>query len=124
MKKILIGYILLFLQTAIFAQTKSKKQIMASTKSDKLVIYQVFTRLFGNTKTTNKFYGTKDENGVGKFNDINEKALSELKKFGVSHVWFTGVIEHATMTDYSKFGIKKSVCLLMYFILTKCRKMG
>src|ERR1700749_4967226 len=25
---------------------------------------------------------------------------------GFTHVWFTGVIEHATMTDYSQYGIK------------------
>ncbi|TKB98279.1 alpha-amylase family glycosyl hydrolase [Pedobacter cryotolerans] len=72
----------------------------------KLVIYQAFVRHFGNKNTTNKFYGSIEENGSGKFNDINEKALKELKKLGINYVWFTGVIEHATMTDYSKFGIK------------------
>ncbi|WP_460674708.1 alpha-amylase family protein [Larkinella ripae] len=76
-------------------------------KSDKLIIYQIFTRLFGNENTTNKPWGSRDENGVGKFNDITAKALQELKKFGVSHVWYTGIIEHALMTDYSEFGIRK-----------------
>lgn len=76
-------------------------------KSDKLVIYQIFTRLFGNQKTTNKPWGSRDENGVGKFNDITAKALQELKKFGVTHVWYTGIVEHALMTDYSAFGIRK-----------------
>jgi glycosidase len=76
-------------------------------KSDKLVVYQIFTRLFGNQNATNKPWGSRDENGVGKFNDITSKALEELKKFGVSHVWYTGIIEHALMTDYSAFGIKK-----------------
>lgn len=75
--------------------------------TDKLVIYQIYTRLFGNTNSTNKFNGTIKENGCGKFNDINDKALEALKKFGVSHVWYTGVIEHATMTDYTKYGIGK-----------------
>ncbi|CAH0995076.1 Alpha-1,4-glucan:maltose-1-phosphate maltosyltransferase [Emticicia aquatica] len=82
--------------------TKEKSNL---PKTDKLVVYQIYTRLFGNLNTTNKFYGSISENGTGKFNDINDKALQELKKFGVSHVWYTGVIEHATMTDYSKFGI-------------------
>ena len=72
----------------------------------KLVIYQLLPRLFGNTKQVNKFYGSVEENGVGKFNDINHKALQEIKKMGFTHVWYTGVIEHATMTDYSQFGIK------------------
>ncbi|MDQ6815229.1 MAG: alpha-amylase family glycosyl hydrolase, partial [Bacteroidota bacterium] len=73
---------------------------------NKLIIYQMLVRLFGNKNTSNKYYGSKDENGVGKFNDITDRALAELKKLGVSHVWYTGVIEHATMTDYTAFGIK------------------
>ncbi|WP_439557513.1 alpha-amylase family protein [Dyadobacter sp.] len=72
----------------------------------KLVIYQIFTRLFGNQNTTNKFYGTLAENGSGKFNDISDAALQALKEFGATHVWYTGVLEHATLTDYSAFGIK------------------
>ncbi|MEI6946952.1 alpha-amylase family glycosyl hydrolase [Paraflavisolibacter sp. H34] len=72
---------------------------------NKLVIYQLLVRLFGNKNTANKFYGSKEANGTGKFNDITGKALDELKKMGVSHVWYTGVIEHATMTDYSAYGI-------------------
>ncbi len=75
-------------------------------KTDKLVIYQVFTRLFGNQSTANKAWGTRNENGVGKFNDITDKALRELKAFGISHVWYTGVLEHATITDYSANGIR------------------
>ncbi len=77
-----------------------------SPASHKLIIYQVLPRLFGNTVTTNKFYGSIEENGVGKFNDINNKALLEIKTMGFTHVWFTGIIEHATMTDYSAYGIE------------------
>lgn len=72
----------------------------------KLIIYQMLPRLFGNTKRLNKFYGSIEENGCGKFNDISDKALEELKLMGFTHVWYTGVIEHATMTDYSQFGIQ------------------
>ncbi|HEY0245202.1 MAG TPA: alpha-amylase family protein [Mucilaginibacter sp.] len=72
----------------------------------KLIIYQLLPRLFGNTNTTNKTYGSIEENGVGKLNDINDKALQEIKKMGFTHVWYTGIIEHATMTDYSAQGIK------------------
>ncbi len=71
----------------------------------KLVIYQLMTRLFGNKVALNKPYGTIGENGCGKFNDVTDKALDEIKKLGVSHVWYTGVIEHATMTDYTAQGI-------------------
>ena len=71
----------------------------------KLIIYQVMTRLFGNKVALNKPYGTVAENGCGKFNDITDRALNEIKALGVSHVWYTGVIEHATMTDFSAQGI-------------------
>lgn len=72
---------------------------------DKLIIYQIFTRLFGNQNTTNQPHGSLAQNGVGKFNDINEAALKAIRQFGASHIWFTGVIEHATQTDYSAYGI-------------------
>ncbi|WP_462265952.1 alpha-amylase family glycosyl hydrolase [Mucilaginibacter sp.] len=76
-----------------------------SSPSHKLIIYQLLPRLFGNTKTVNRHYGPIEENGSGKFNDITDKALQQIKGMGFSHVWYTGVIEHATMTDYSKYGI-------------------
>jgi glycosidase len=79
---------------------------MEQFSNHKLIIYQLLPRLFGNTKTVNKTYGSIEENGVGKFNDITDNALQEIKKMGFSHVWYTGIIEHATMTDYSAFGIK------------------
>ncbi len=89
--------------------SKPKERIpppMENTKaSGKIIIYQLLPRLFGNKKTTNIVYGTRDENGVGKFRDINDAALSAIKKMGVTHVWYTGVIEHALLTDYSAQGI-------------------
>ncbi|WP_317175133.1 alpha-amylase family glycosyl hydrolase [Hymenobacter qilianensis] len=74
-------------------------------QDNKLVIYQLLPRLFGNKKTVNKPYGTSAENGTGKFNDITAPALQAIRDMGVSHVWYTGVIEHATMSDFTKFGI-------------------
>ena len=73
----------------------------------KFVIYQVLPRLFGNLTTTNKHNGTLMEIGCGKFNSFTAKALSEIKSLGVTHVWYTGVIEHATQTDYTAYGIAK-----------------
>src|SRR5690606_13958334 len=46
-----------------------------------------------------------EENGVGKFNDITPEALKAIRELGVTHIWYTGVIEHATLTDYSAYGI-------------------
>ncbi|GHV41438.1 alpha-amylase [Bacteroidia bacterium] len=74
---------------------------------EKLFIYQVLPRLFGNSKSLNKENGTLEENGVGKFSDFNDKALKEIKKMGFTHIWYTGVLEHASKTDYSAYGISK-----------------
>jgi len=72
---------------------------------NKLIIYQLLPRLFGNAQTRNKVNGSIEENGVGKLNDISDKALQQIKILGFTHVWYTGVIEHATMTDYTAHGI-------------------
>jgi glycosidase len=69
------------------------------------VIYQMMTRLFGNTTINNLKFGTKEENGVGKFNDISVKALGGIKELGITHIWYTGVLEHAIIADYSAYGI-------------------
>jgi len=70
----------------------------------KLRIYQLFVRLFGNPNETRKEDGTLAENGVGKFNDINNAALKSLRDFGFTHIWLTGVLQQATATDYSSIG--------------------
>jgi glycosidase len=71
----------------------------------KPIIYQVFTRLYGNRNTTRKEWGSVEENGTGKFSDFDVKTLKAIKQMGVSHIWYTGVIRHASQTDFSKFGI-------------------
>ena len=78
----------------------------AAPVMDKLIIYQIFTRLFGNQNTTNKRTGSRTENGAGTFNHINNAALQSIRQFGASHIWYTGVLEHATQTNYSEFGIR------------------
>lgn len=71
----------------------------------KIHIYQIFTRLFGNKNNLNKHNGGIEENGCGKFNDINDAALKSIKHLGMSHVWYTGVLEHASLTSYPEAGI-------------------
>ena len=73
----------------------------------KIVIYQIFTRLFGNSNETCKHNGTIADNGCGKMNDITSSALRRIKALGATHVWFTGVIRHATTTDYTAYGIPR-----------------
>ena len=70
-----------------------------------MLIYQVLIRLFGNRNPQPRPGGSMQENGVGKFADINRNALQALKRMGVSHIWLTGVPEHASATDYSAYGI-------------------
>ena len=74
---------------------------------EKVLIYQVFTRLYGNRNQTRKENGTLAENGCGKMNDFTPKVLKELAQTGYSHVWYTGIIRHATQTDYTAYGIPR-----------------
>lgn len=75
--------------------------------NNKIIIYQVFTRLFGNSNTTRKENGTLAENGCGKMSFFDAATLRRIKKLGVTHVWYTGIIRHASKTDYSAYGIPR-----------------
>ena len=74
---------------------------------ERITIYQVLPRLYGNTVTLNKNNGTLSENGCGKMNDFDARRLKRIKDMGFTHIWYTGLIEHATKTDYSAFGIAR-----------------
>lgn len=116
MKKVLL-LALIGLSLTVNAQNKKSKPTAKNKKvtivdkkkvtpaEKKKVVYQVFARLFGNTNTTNKPWGTIEENGVGKFNDFTDKALQEIKNLGVTHIWYTGVPHHALVRDYTNIGI-------------------
>ena len=108
MKKIIV-FALIGLTLSANGQKKKSQKMIKNKKEviqeKKVVVYQVFTRLFGNKNTTNKPWGTIQENGVGKFNDFTDKALTEIKNLGVTHIWYTGVPHHALVNDYTKFGI-------------------
>ena len=96
--------------TILFSGCKTKDLKMSEVKEEnskehKVVVYQVFTRLFGNINKTNKPWGTIEENGVGKFNDFTDKALHEIKDLGVTYIWYTGVPHHALVGDYTAYGI-------------------
>lgn len=73
---------------------------------NKLIIYQVFTRLFGNNNNHCINNGSITENGCGKMADFTAKALGEIKKLGATHIWYTDIIEHATQTDYRRYNIR------------------
>ena len=73
--------------------------------NQKIIIYQVFTRLFGNRTLANVPNGTLEENGCGKMNDFTKKALADIQRLGITHIWYTGIIAHASQTDYAAYGI-------------------
>ena len=71
----------------------------------KVIIYQLMPRWFTNCNEHCVANGSIRQNGVGKFNEIDESKLRSIKSLGATHVWYTGIIEHATATDYSRQGI-------------------
>lgn len=75
--------------------------------NQKIVIYQVLTRLFGNEVRNTKPWGTKAENGCGTMDDFTPYALQQIAGLGATHIWYTGLLEHATQTDYSHYGIRQ-----------------
>ena len=76
-------------------------------QANKMVIYQVFPRWFGNMKSSLVKNGRKLENGVVNCSDYTAVAMSKMKEKGTTHVWYTGVIEQATNTDYTANHIRR-----------------
>lgn len=66
---------------------------------NKPIIYQILPRLWGNNTEKLQKRGSLEQNGTGKFNDIDSMALEYIKWLGCSYVWFTGVIRHATKSN-------------------------
>lgn len=73
---------------------------------EKIVIYQVLPRLFSNTCEHCIPFGSIEQNGVGKLNHFTPNVLGEIKSLGATHIWYTGVVEHATQTQYVEYGIE------------------
>ena len=67
----------------------------------KIVIYQMLPRLWGNPVASPVPRGDLAMNGSGKFSSIDTATLEWLKNdLKVSHVWYTGVIRHATTEPF------------------------
>ena len=110
MRKMYVDYLDLCIENKIDFFPLSKTII--NKKFMKPIIYQIFTRYFGNSgyskdnmSKPNVPNGTLLENGVGKFSNLTDKVLKSINDFGYTHVWLTGVIDHATSTDYSEIGL-------------------
>ena len=72
----------------------------------KFIIYQILLRVFANTNRKCVSGGSLRLNGSGKFSGMSRKVLESLRKFGVTHIWYTGIIEHATATPFGQIGLK------------------
>ena len=99
-------YIPHYYELGLKAQTTPALTLRArqGVGEERIRIYQLFVRLFGNTNETRKRNGTLVENGVGRFKDINNAALTSIRQMGFTHIWLTGVLQQATATDYSDIG--------------------
>lgn len=75
--------------------------------TDKFIIYQLLIRVFGNNNENCIPNGSFSINGSGKFSSITNDILCDIKKLNATHIWYTGVIEHSTKSDFSLYGIKK-----------------
>lgn len=82
------------------AANTTKQASKSVDAQGKPVVYQVFTRLYGNKNNTNIPWGTIEQNGVGKFADFNDAGLNSIKSLGVSHIWYTGVPHHAAINGF------------------------
>ena len=89
---------------SIAGLARGAEPIAKDAAKPRVRIYQLFVRQFSNINQTRKPNGTLVENGVGKFNDINDAALASLQEMGFTHIWLTGVLQQATATDYSSIG--------------------
>lgn len=81
----------------------------------KPIIYQLLPRTFANYNETRLRNGTKAENGCGKMEDITPKALQAIVDLGATHVWYTGIIRHAT-AEYNTPSITKGLAGSPYSI--------
>jgi glycosidase len=77
---------------------------MPKNSSHKFVVYQMMFHLWGNQNQEVLENGSLQQNGVTKFKDVSSNALKALKKKGFTHLYATGLLEHATMEDMSKYG--------------------
>ena len=73
----------------------------------KIIIYQALVRLFGNGNPNRQKNGTIDENGCGKMSDFSEVALRSIRQLGCNYIWYTGLLQQASATDYSRYGIPR-----------------
>jgi glycosidase len=100
------SFTVLFLAYFGLSNQLNSQSLMSSQSpaASKFVVYQMMFHLWGNTNTNLVRNGSAQQNGVTKFKDVSTKALKVLKAKGITHVYATGLIEHATMEDMTAYG--------------------
>lgn len=82
------------------------EEVNQELTESKLIVYQLFPRIITNTVESPVRNGKIDQNGCGKFNHLTSTVIRSIKDLGVNTLWLTGVIEHATKTDFTDYGIE------------------
>lgn len=106
MKNILIG-VSIFTTLALTGCSPKASETHIEEHANKIVIYQMMTRIFGNDNTTNSFNGTREQNGCGKMSDVTTEALQSIRRLGANYVWYTGILHQASQTDWSAYGLPR-----------------
>ncbi len=75
------------------------------TESKKRIIYQIFPRIFTNRTENCIPDGSLEKNGSGHLEDYTPKLLKSLKELGITDLWLTGLIEHATKEAFPSASI-------------------
>ena len=101
-----IYFISSLLASLVFCSCSNKTEEPLPS-NEKMVVYQMIPRIYGNDNLTNKFAGTYAEHGSGKMNDVTPEALASIKELGVTHVWYTGILQQGTKTDWSEYGVPR-----------------
>ena len=96
---------LLPLALLVLSSCTGNAETETTDNNNKMVVYQMMVRVLGNDNTTNVFNGTREQNGCGRMSDISTEALASIKRLGANYVWYTGIIQQATKTDWREYGL-------------------
>ncbi len=107
MKKLLLPTALLAALACTACSSKTAGPEAQTEAEGKMVVYQMMVRLFGNDNTTNTFNGSREQNGCGRMSDITTEALQSIRRLGANYVWYTGILQQASKTDWSAQGLPK-----------------
>ncbi len=113
MKNNVLSAVILAALACTSCATKPNQTAEADATQGKIVIYQMMVRVFGNDNTNNIYNGTREQNGCGRMSDITAEALQSIKRLGCNYVWYTGILQQATKTDWSEYGLPRQTAAVV-----------